>query len=84
MTFGIGQFGPATLAILEVGFEPWHPFAQDLALEFFQAMGQRKLRHDSVSYNSMISSCERGAQWQRALDLFQDGLVKVANVESAF
>lgn len=36
-------------------------------------MGKRKLRRDSVSYNSMISCCERGAEWNRALELFQVG-----------
>ena len=39
-------------------------------------MGTRKLRRDSVSYNSMISCCERGAEWNRALELFQVGCWK--------
>ena len=52
----------------------------------FEAMGQQSVLPDAISYNAMISSCEKSKQPKRALTVFeaivQQGVVSNAIIYS--
>lgn len=41
------------------------------ASHFLAAMQKQRAPHDVISYNSTISACERGGEWQLASNLFR-------------
>jgi len=42
------------------------------ALEIFDLMKKKKYYSDSYNFSALISACEKGQQWQKALGLFRE------------